>query len=138
MKANLWDEQRQRLLRSYLDGPSDVEGFADDYSFVISGLLDLFGASGEIQWLAFAQQLQRTQDELFWDGTAGRRQRAALLSRCNVHSDGHLSEEGPTTSFALQCLCGPGSLEELSDRVTPGDQVQAPTTRQQAATLPSC
>lgn len=71
VRANLWDEQRQRLLRSFLNGPSDVEGFADDYAYLISGLLDLYSACGETQWLAFAQQLQRTQDTLFWDDTAG-------------------------------------------------------------------
>lgn len=80
MRANLWDEQRQRLLRSFLNGPSDVEGFADDYAFVISGLLDLYGASGETPWLAFAQQLQQKQDELFWDDTAGWCQSAGLFS----------------------------------------------------------
>ena len=72
VKANLWDGQRQRLLRSYLNGPSDVEGYADDYAYLISGLLDLHSVTGETQWLAFAQQLQQTQDELFWDETAGK------------------------------------------------------------------
>ena len=71
MQAHLWDGQRQRLLRSYLNGPSDVEGFADDYACLISGLLDLYSASGETQWLALMQQLQQKQDELFWDDTAG-------------------------------------------------------------------
>ena len=72
VKANLWDGQKQRLLRSYLSGPSDVEGFADDYAYLISGLLDLHSVTGETQWLAFAQQLQQKQDELFWDETAGK------------------------------------------------------------------
>ena len=71
VKAHLWDSQKQRLLRSFLSGPSDVEGFADDYAYLISGLLDLHSATGETQWLAFAQQLQQKQDELFWDDTAG-------------------------------------------------------------------
>ena len=80
VSEHLWDEQRQRLLRSFLDGPSDVEGFADDYAFVIAGLLDLYGASGETQWLAFAQQLQQKQDELFWDDTAGWWRSAGLVA----------------------------------------------------------
>ena len=71
VKASLWDGQKQRLLRSYLSGPSDVEGFADDYAYLISGLLDLHSVTGETEWLAFAQQLQQKQDELFWDDTAG-------------------------------------------------------------------
>ena len=84
VRANLWDEERQRLLRSYLNGPSDVEGFADDYAYLISGLLDLYGASGETQWLAFAQQLQQKQDKLFWDGTAGRSKHYSPSSKLNV------------------------------------------------------
>ena len=71
VKANLWDGQKQRLLRSFLSGPSDVEGFADDYAYLISGLLDLHSVTGGTEWLAFAQQLQQKQDELFWDDTAG-------------------------------------------------------------------
>ena len=46
VKANLWDGQKQRLLRSFLSGPSDVEGFADDYAYLISGLLDLHSVTG--------------------------------------------------------------------------------------------
>jgi len=81
VRANLWNEERQRLLRSYLNGPSDVEGFADDYAYLISGLLDLYGASGETQWLDFAQQLQQKQDELFWDDTAGK---SCMLKCCSA------------------------------------------------------
>lgn len=71
VRDNLWDEQRQRLRRSYRTGPSDVEGFADDYANLISGLLDLHAASGDTQWLKLSIKLQAVQDELFWDDTAG-------------------------------------------------------------------
>lgn len=48
-----------------------IEGFADDYAFVIRGLLDLFECSQEIQWLQLAERLQFRQDELFWDEEGG-------------------------------------------------------------------
>ena len=69
--ANLYDELRQILFRSYREGRSEVEGFADDYAFVIQGLLDLYEASFEPRWLKFALALQRQMDALFWDNENG-------------------------------------------------------------------
>jgi uncharacterized protein YyaL (SSP411 family) len=43
---------------SYRDGRGEVEGFADDYAFVIQGLLDLYEASFDLGWLRFAHELQ--------------------------------------------------------------------------------
>ena len=48
-----------------------MEGFADDYAFVIQGLLDLYEASFEVSWLQFAIELQETQDRLFFDKEGG-------------------------------------------------------------------
>ena len=53
--------------------PPTWDGFADDYAHLISGLLDLYGASGTTGWLRFALRLQAAQDELFWDERAGAR-----------------------------------------------------------------
>ena len=44
-----------------------TEGFADDYAFLIRGLLDLYEAGQEVRWLEWAWQLQQKMDELFWD-----------------------------------------------------------------------
>jgi uncharacterized protein YyaL (SSP411 family) len=59
------------LYRSYREGRSDIEGFADDYAFVIQGLLDLYEASFDIEWLKLATELQETQDRLFFDEKQG-------------------------------------------------------------------
>src|SRR5947209_10060656 len=69
--ANLYDESRKILFRSYRDGRGEVEGFADDYAFVIQGLLDLYEASFDVVWLRFAIELQETQDRLFLDEEQG-------------------------------------------------------------------
>jgi uncharacterized protein YyaL (SSP411 family) len=71
IRANLYDELRQILFRSYREGRGEVEGFADDYAFVIQGLLDLYEASFETRWLKFALELQRQMDALFWDAENG-------------------------------------------------------------------
>ena len=71
LRANLYDEKSKLLFRSYRDGRSAVEGFADDYAFVIQGLLDLYEASFDVDWLKFARQLQETQGRLFFDEKNG-------------------------------------------------------------------
>jgi len=71
IRANLYDESRKILFRSYREGRGEVEGFADDYAFVIQGLLDLYEASFETGWLTFVLELQRQMDALFWDNESG-------------------------------------------------------------------
>lgn len=69
LKKHLW--QDGRLLRSYRQGPSAIAGFTADYAFLIQGLLDLYEAGGNIQWLQWAAELQQTQDSLFYDAEHG-------------------------------------------------------------------
>ncbi len=59
------------LLRSYREGPSQVEGFADDYAFLIQGLLDLYESDFDVQHLLWAERLQDQQDSLFLDAEHG-------------------------------------------------------------------
>src|SRR5882762_11764012 len=71
LRANLYDDKSKLLVRNYREGRSQIEGFADDYAFVIQGLLDLYEASFDMSWLQFAIALQETQDRLFFDGERG-------------------------------------------------------------------
>jgi uncharacterized protein YyaL (SSP411 family) len=71
LQGNLYDSSRKILCRNYRGGRSNIEGFADDYAFVIQGLLDLYEASFDVEWLKFAVQLQETQDRLFFDEKNG-------------------------------------------------------------------
>jgi uncharacterized protein YyaL (SSP411 family) len=54
-----------RLLRVYAAGTASQKGFLDDHAFLITGLLDLFEASGEPRWLREAIALQAAQDRRF-------------------------------------------------------------------------
>jgi uncharacterized protein YyaL (SSP411 family) len=67
LRGNLYEEKSKLLYRNYRNGRSDVEAFADDYAFVVQGLLDLYEASFDVEWLKFATELQETQDRLFFD-----------------------------------------------------------------------
>src|SRR5207237_4925303 len=71
IRKQLWDASRRILYRNYREGRSDIEGFADDYAFVIQGLLDLYEASFDIEWLKFAIELQAMQDQQFLDEANG-------------------------------------------------------------------
>ena len=71
LSANLYDEKSKLLYRNYREGRSDIEGFADDYAFVIQGLLDLYEASFDVEWLKLATELQETEDRLFFDEKNG-------------------------------------------------------------------
>src|SRR5205814_1162493 len=71
VRAKLYDSSRKILYRSYRDGRSNIEGFADDYSLVIQSLLDLYEASFEVEYLKLAMQLHETQDRLFFDEKNG-------------------------------------------------------------------
>ncbi|KAL2269293.1 hypothetical protein VTJ83DRAFT_1477 [Remersonia thermophila] len=70
IKEKLWDEKEEEanaLRRFFWDRPSQVRAFADDYAFLIEGLLDLYSTTFERQWLDWAKKLQDTQIRLFYD-----------------------------------------------------------------------
>ncbi len=71
LRANLYDDKSKLLFRNYRESRSHVEGFADDYAFVIQGLLDLYEVSFDVEWLKFAIELQGMQDDLFYDEKNG-------------------------------------------------------------------
>ena len=71
VRTNLFDPATGELLRSYREGPSDVRGFAADYAFLISGLLDLYETDFDLGWIRWARQLQDTLDLHFWDQDRG-------------------------------------------------------------------
>ena len=67
IRKNMFDESTGTLRRVYREGPGETPGFADDYSFLISGLIDLYEATFNSEWLQFADTLQQTQIKQFWD-----------------------------------------------------------------------
>jgi uncharacterized protein len=55
------------LLRRYRDGEAAIAAYAEDYAYLIWGLLELFQSSGDASWLEWAVALQGEQDQKFWD-----------------------------------------------------------------------
>ena len=107
VRTQLYDESRKILVRNYREGRSAVEGFADDYAFVIQGWLDLYEASFDVRWLQFAIELQETQDRLFFDEErggyfSGTGQDASILLRMKEDNDS--AEPAASSVAALNLL----------------------------------
>src|SRR5262249_39744063 len=93
LREHMWNAATGTLLRRYRDGQAEIEAYAEDYAFLIFGLLELFQAGADPEWLEWAIALQRKQDELFWDerdagwfSTTGRD--ASVLLRMKEDYDG--------------------------------------------------
>jgi len=71
IRDNLFNPTTGILRRSYRLGASKIHGFASDYAFLISGLLDLYFADYDLAWLTWARQLQDAMDLHFWDQDRG-------------------------------------------------------------------
>jgi uncharacterized protein len=71
VRERLWRAGDQTLLRRYRDGEAAIDGYAEDYASMAFGLLELFQATGEVEWLDWADTLQQRMDERFWDAESG-------------------------------------------------------------------
>ncbi|WVQ72154.1 hypothetical protein IAR50_001699 [Cryptococcus sp. DSM 104548] len=70
LRSTLLNPSSGELYRSYRQGPGPA-GQTDDYAFLIQGLLELYQATGEEGHLVWAEELERKQEELFWDKKEG-------------------------------------------------------------------
>jgi uncharacterized protein len=67
----MWNPATRTLRRRYRDGHADIDAYAEDYAYLIFGLLELFQADPNPAWIEWAIDLQHRQDELFWDEVGG-------------------------------------------------------------------
>ena len=71
LRDTMWTPQTHTLLRRYRDGHAEIDGYAEDYAYLVFGLLELFASDPDPAWLDWAVALQERQDELFWDEDGG-------------------------------------------------------------------
>lgn len=117
VKKGLYNTQTHTLLRVYREGPGDVQGFADDYAYLISGLLDLYEATFDDSYLQWADDLQKVQIDLFWDNEhlgffSTPENQADLIMRLK---DGMDNAEPGTNGVAARNLDRLGALLEDAD-----------------------
>jgi uncharacterized protein len=125
IRTTLWIESEQRLLRRYRDGDAAIDGYAEDYAYLIFGLLELFQADGDPAWLEWARVLQHRQDALFWDeheggwfSTTGRD--PSVLLRLKEDYDGAepaASSVSVLNLITLDHLIGGGTYVQRAERV---------------------
>lgn len=60
-----------RLLRSYMNAPSEVPAFLEDYAFLAFGILGLYEATLDTKWLEMAKMLAEEILRLFLDPDSG-------------------------------------------------------------------
>ena len=71
IRDRLVDPRSGHLWHRFRAGEAGIAGLLDDYAFTVAGLLDLYQASFDSQWLALALQLTERQVTLFEDGAGG-------------------------------------------------------------------
>ncbi|KAH6868161.1 hypothetical protein BKA58DRAFT_316939 [Alternaria rosae] len=67
LQKELYSPDTKTLIRVYREGRGDAPGFADDYAYLISGLISLYEATFNDNYLSWADDLQQTQIKMFWD-----------------------------------------------------------------------
>jgi uncharacterized protein YyaL (SSP411 family) len=113
-----------RLLHRYRDGESKVPAFLDDYAFLTHGLLDLYEATFDPQWLKEARDLTEETTRLFWDEASGGffmsgEHNERLISRTKELYDGAVPSGNSIAALNLLrvgVLTLDAHLRELADR----------------------
>jgi uncharacterized protein YyaL (SSP411 family) len=112
VRTQLWRAPDRRLLRRLRDGEAAVEGFCEDYAYLIWGLVELVQATGEAEWLEWALELTSAMTERFYDerdggwfSTTG--EDASVLLRIKEDYDG---AEPAAASVAVRTLIALGHL----------------------------
>ena len=109
VRDSLWDASRGVLRRRYRAGRVSIDGYCEDYAFMVWGLLELFQTDGDPEWLRWARTLQTRQDQLFgdeagggWFSTTG--DDASVLLRVKDDYDGAEPSAGSVSALNLLSL----------------------------------
>ena len=101
-----------RLLASYRNGPSDIQGYIDDYAFYQAAQLDLYESTFEPAYLKKAVGLEKDMASLFWDEKGGgyfftgsdQKDAHRLLARTKDSHDGVIPSGNSLAALSLYRL----------------------------------
>jgi uncharacterized protein YyaL (SSP411 family) len=110
-----------RLLHTYKDGRARFNGYLDDYSFFICGLIDLYEATFDVRWLRQALVLNDVMLGQFWDEAAGGffftgRDHEALLVRSKNPYDNAVPSGNSAAAHALLRLSALTGQQDLWEK----------------------
>jgi hypothetical protein len=71
IQENLYHSETKQLYRRWRKGERKIAGMASDYAFLIQGLMDLYEADFDPEWLEWALELMDEQITLFYDTENG-------------------------------------------------------------------
>ncbi|MBW2491567.1 MAG: thioredoxin domain-containing protein [Deltaproteobacteria bacterium] len=71
LRKNLYDVEEKTLFRRWRLGERNILGMADDYAFLVQGLIDLYEAEFDPGWFEWAFELMDQQLKLFYDAENG-------------------------------------------------------------------
>ncbi|MFX1325364.1 MAG: thioredoxin domain-containing protein [Promethearchaeota archaeon] len=116
-------DSEDKILHRYKDGISEINGFLTDYAFLIWGLIELYEASFELDYLKQAIKLHKIQIEDFWDDNIGgfyftNEKSEKLLTRQKEIYDGAIPSGNSIAMLNLLRLSyftGEHELEEKAD-----------------------
>ncbi len=94
------------LYRRYRQGEVAIQGFLEDYAFLVWGLIELYEATFELSYLEEAVRLHRKMVELFWDEEKGGfyftgPENEALISRPKEIYDGAIPSGNSAAALNL-------------------------------------
>jgi len=138
LKTNLVEPESQTLLRSFREKPSGIEAFTIDYACLIQGLLDLYEAGFDSQWLQWAESLQQKQDALFWDETDGgyfasSANDPSVIIRMEAYTDGALPSDNSVAARNLLRLSAMLNKPQWSEQA---DQILRAASGQSVGAIP--
>ncbi len=94
------------LLRTHRAGKSHLNAYLEDYSYLAAGLIALYEASFNLQWLEEAERIARIMIDQFWDESSG-----GFFSTGKAHEllivkskSAYDSATPSGTSMAIHCL----------------------------------
>jgi uncharacterized protein YyaL (SSP411 family) len=114
-----------RLLRTHKGGESKLNGYLEDYAFLIDGLLALYEATFELRWFEEARALTETMIEQFWDEAGGgffftSRDHEALISRTKDFYDNATPAGNSAAAHVLlrlALLAGEARHRQLAEQI---------------------
>jgi uncharacterized protein YyaL (SSP411 family) len=101
-----------RLLRTSKDGESKLNGYLEDYAYVVDGLLSLYEASFDPRWFEEALTLAETMISQFWDAESANSggffftsaDHEKLITRTKDFYDNAIPSGNSAAAFALTRL----------------------------------
>lgn len=113
--------QEVRLLARYRDGESAYPAYLDDYAFLVWGLIELYQATFEVQYLKNAIDLNSDMISLFWDESNGGlylygKDSEKLIARPKEVYDGAIPSGNSVAALNMLRLSKITGNEELEDK----------------------